>query len=98
MGSTSSLINLLVNLFVGLAIGANVLTARYHGAKQEKDLSETVHTTVALSLVCGTGLAIIGVLVARPILVMMDTPDERSATGYNLYADLFFGNACDDAV
>ena len=89
VGSTSSLINLLVNLFVGLAIGANVLTARYHGAKQEKDLSETVHTTVALSLVCGTGLAIIGVLVARPILVMMDTPDEVLPLA-TIYMQIYF--------
>lgn len=89
VGSTSSLINLLVNLFVGLAIGANVLTARYYGAKQEKDLSETVHTTVALSLVCGTGLAIIGVLVARPILAMMDTPDEVLPLA-TIYMQIYF--------
>ena len=44
VGSNTALINLLTNLFVGLSIGSNVLTARYYGAKQEKDLKETVHT------------------------------------------------------
>ena len=51
VGSTSSLINLLVNLFVGLAIGSNVLTARYYGARKDSDVSETVHTSVAISIV-----------------------------------------------
>lgn len=46
VGSTSSLINLLVNLFIGLSVGANVLVARYYGAKHEKDLSTTVHTAM----------------------------------------------------
>ncbi len=76
VGATSSLINLLVNLFVGLAIGANVLTARYCGSRKDKDISETVHTSIALSLVCGAGLAIVGILVSHPVLALMGTPDE----------------------
>ena len=44
VGSTSSLVNLLVNLFMGLSIGANVFVARFYGARREKDLSETIHT------------------------------------------------------
>lgn len=76
VGATTSLINLLVNLFVGLAIGANVLTARYCGSHNGKDVSETVHTSIAMSLVCGMGLAIIGIFISRPILASMGTPDE----------------------
>ena len=76
VGATASLINLLVNLFVGLAIGANVLTARYYGAKRDADISQTVHTSIALSIVCGAGLAVIGILISRSILAMMGTPDE----------------------
>ncbi|MBP0980634.1 MAG: MATE family efflux transporter, partial [Oscillospiraceae bacterium] len=53
VGSTSSLINLLVNLFVGLSVGANVLAARYFAAEQEDDLSQTVHTSIMISLVGG---------------------------------------------
>ncbi len=44
VGSTSSLINLLTNLFIGFSVGANVLIARFYGAKKEKDASETVHS------------------------------------------------------
>ena len=76
VGATASLLNLLVNLFVGLAIGANVLTARYYGAKRDADISQTVHTSIALSIVCGAGLAVIGILISNPILAMMGTPDE----------------------
>lgn len=50
VGSNTALINLLTNFFMGLSIGANVLVARYFGAKNDKDLSETVHTAMMLSI------------------------------------------------
>ncbi len=74
VGSTSSLINLLINVFIGLAVGANVLIARYYGAGQEKEVSDTVHTAVLLSLVSGVFLCIIGVVLAKPLLELMGTP------------------------
>lgn len=74
VGSTSSLINLLVNLFVGISIGANVLVARYFGAKQDKDLSETVHTAMAVSVISGIFLTIVGIAGAPAILKLMKTP------------------------
>ena len=76
VGSTSSLINLLVNLFMGLSVGANVLVARFFGSGQEKDVSETVHTSVLLSLICGFFLAGFGFFMAPKLLVMMGTPAE----------------------
>lgn len=76
VGSTSSLINLMVNLFVGLSVGANVLVARYFGAKQTRDLSETIHTAITVSFISGVLLAIIGVLGAPVILGWMNTPGE----------------------
>ncbi len=76
VGSTSSLINLMVNLFVGLSVGANVLVARYFGAKQERDLSSTVHTAITLSLISGVILAIVGVVGAPIILEWMQTPGD----------------------
>ena len=76
VGSTSSLINLLVNVFIGLSVGANVLVANYIGAKQEKAVSETVHTAILLSLLCGIVLIFIGVLLAKPLLTLMGTPDD----------------------
>ncbi len=75
VGSTSSLINLLINLFIGLSVGANVLVARYYGAKQKKDLSDTIHTAMMVSLVSGVFLAIVGVIGAPTILRLMKTPE-----------------------
>ena len=76
VGSNSSLIHLFVNFFVGLSIGANVLVSNYFGAKQERHLSETVHTAMAISIVSGVVLAIIGVIFSPAILRLMQTPEE----------------------
>ncbi len=75
VGSTSSLVLLLSNLFIGLSVGVNVLAARYFGAKRGNELSKTVHTSLLLSLISGVLLTIIGVLAANPILKLMGTPD-----------------------
>ncbi len=76
VGSTSSLINLLTNLFIGLSVGANVLVARYFGAKKEEELRDTVHTAMTLSLIGGVVLTIIGVVGAPIILTWMQSPPE----------------------
>ncbi len=76
VGATTSLINLLTNLFVGLSIGANVLTARCFGASQEREVKETVHTAMTLSFFCGIVLTAIGMLGAPEILSWMQTPPE----------------------
>lgn len=76
VGATSSLINLLINVFVGMSVGSNVLVAHFYGADREEELSQTVHTSVALSLVSGVVLGIAGVVLARPLLFLMGTPDD----------------------
>ncbi|MBE5942824.1 MAG: MATE family efflux transporter [Lachnospiraceae bacterium] len=76
VGSTTSLINLLTNLFIGLSVGANVLVARYYGAKEKKHLHEVVHTAVALSLISGVILTVFGVIFTKQILVWMQTPKD----------------------
>lgn len=76
VGSTGSLINLIINVFMGLSVGTNVLVARYYGGQKQKDLSETVHTSVTLSLIGGVALVIIGIAIARPMLVLMGTPQD----------------------
>ena len=76
VGSTSSLINLLTNLFIGLSVGANVLVARYFGAKKEEELKDTIHTAMTLSLIGGVALTIIGIVGAPVILRWMQTPPE----------------------
>ncbi len=75
VGSTSSLTNLIINLFMGLSVGANVLVARYYGAGLKKDLKEMVQTAVATALVSGVILIFVGLIAAKPALVLMATPE-----------------------
>ena len=76
VGSTTALINMLTNLFMGLSIGANVTAARDYGAKREEELSRTVHTAMMLSLISGLLLTVIGVFGAGKMLEFMQTPEE----------------------
>lgn len=75
VGSTTALINVMVNLFIGVSIGTNVLAARYYAAGLKDDLHGTVHTSVMFSIVCGITMLLVGVMLARPALTLMDTPD-----------------------
>lgn len=76
VGSTSSLINLLINVFIGLSIGANVLVARYYGAKNDRDMSETIHTAITVSLMSGLFLVFLSLFTSRFWLELMGTPDD----------------------
>lgn len=75
VGSTTALINLITNLFIGLSVGANVAAARYAGAGQKDELSHTVHTSMLLSVICGLVLTAAGIPLARILLTLMQTPD-----------------------
>lgn len=74
VGSTGALINLIVTLFMGISVGANVLVSQYYGAGDKKGLHETVHTAILSSLVFGIALIAVGIALARPMLEMMETP------------------------
>lgn len=76
VGSNGSIINLLINVFMGLSVGANVLVARFFAAKQEQELRKTVHTAMTVSILCGIFVAIMGALAARQILKLMQSPPE----------------------
>ena len=76
VGSNTALINLLTNFFLGLSIGANVLVARFYGAKAEEDVRDTVHTAMLLSIFSGIILTVVGCLGARQILIWMQTPED----------------------
>lgn len=75
VGATGALTNLLINLFIGLSVGVNVLVARYYGARQEEEVSQTVHTAILISMIGGIILAVVGIAAARPLLLWMDTPE-----------------------
>lgn len=76
VGSTGSLINLLVGAFMGISVGANILIARYLGCKQNESVEKAVHTSYALSALMSVVLMIIGLALSEPLLRAMDTPDD----------------------
>lgn len=75
VGSTGSLVNLMVNLFIGFSIGANVVVARAFGANKQRDITETIHTAMLMSVMCGLLLIILGVPLAKPLLELMSSPE-----------------------
>ena len=76
VGSTTALINMFVNLFIGVSLGANVLAARFYASGKHKEMSETVHTAITFAAISGIVMALIGVLMAKPALELMGTPDD----------------------
>ena len=89
VGSTGSLINLLVNLLVGLSVGAAVATAFYFGAGKPDQVKETIHTSIALSLLGGVLFAVFGLAVSPVLLRWMDTP-EKILDQADLYLRIYF--------
>ena len=77
VGSTSSLINLFTNLFIGLSVGVNVIAARSHGANSKDDMQDIVHTSILLSFICGAALAVIGAVFAPQMLELMETTEAQ---------------------
>ena len=89
MGSTGALINLFVNVFIGFSIGTNVLVAQYFGARDEKNVHETVHTSILLGIVGGFILIVAGMVFAKPMLEWMDTPEDVLSHAV-LYMRIYF--------
>ena len=76
VGSTTALVNLMTNLFLGLSTGANVLASHYLGAGDDERVSKTVHTSMVLSVISGLILTAAGCIFADDLLAMMQTPPE----------------------
>ena len=74
VGSTTSLINLIVNLFMMTSIGVNVAVARYYGAHEPMEVSKTVSTAMTMSVIIGLFVGIFGIVASRPMLVLMESP------------------------
>lgn len=89
VGSTGSLTNLIVNLFMGLSVGANVAAARAYGAQDLKAMSHTVHTSMLISLIGGVLLTVVGVIFAPTFLEWMGTPDNVIDLA-SLYLRIYF--------
>ena len=89
VGSTTALISVFTNLFIGVSLGANVLAARFYAAGKHKEMSETVHTAITLALVSGIVMAVIGFIMTRPALELMGTPDDVIGQSV-LYMRIYF--------
>ena len=89
VGSTGSLTNLIINLFLGLSVGANVLVARFYGAGQDRELKEMVQTAIATAFGAGVVLIFVGFLVSRPALALMGTPEDVISHSV-LYMRIYF--------
>jgi len=89
VGSTGSLINLIVNLFIGLSVGTSIVVAQYLGKREFKQVQDTVHTSITISIIFGVILLFIGVLFAKPLLLMMNA-DKDVIDGAALYMRIYF--------
>lgn len=89
VGSTTALINVFTNLFIGVSLGANVLAARFYASGRQKEMSETVHTSILLALVSGVAMAIIGLIFSRGALELMGTPGDVIDQS-SLYMKIYF--------
>lgn len=74
VGSTTSLVNLLVNFFIGLSVGANITAARFRGAGDKEGLRQTVHTSMLVGLISGIFLTVLGTSLAGTLLGWMQSP------------------------
>ena len=89
VSSTGSLINLLVNVFMGLGVGASVAIARNYGARDVKAMRKAEHTAMTLALFMGIAVGVFGFVMARPLLRMMDSPPDV-IDGAALYVRIYF--------
>ena len=76
VGSNSPIVGLMVNLFVGISLGANVTIARYIGQERPKDVKKAVHTAIIISIVSGIVVGIFGICMSKPLLTLMGVPEE----------------------
>ena len=89
VGSTTALINVFTNLFIGVSLGANVLAARFYAAGRQKEMSETVHTSILLALISGIAMAVVGLIFSRGALELMGTPGDVIDQS-SLYMKIYF--------
>ncbi|MEE0806205.1 MAG: MATE family efflux transporter, partial [Acutalibacteraceae bacterium] len=76
VGTTGTVINLLVGFFVGVSSGATVIVSQFFGAEDRENVSKAVHTSMALAIVGGVVIMVVGFVSARPVLVAMSVPEE----------------------
>lgn len=89
VGSTTALVNLITNLFLGLSTSANILTSMFMGAGKNERVNKTVHTSICLSIASGLIMTVFGVIFADKLLILMNTPKEILSLS-TLYLRIYF--------
>lgn len=89
VGSTGALINLLINLFIGISIGASVLMGQAIGARDYNDAQDSLHTAMLTGFIGGIIMIFVGQVVSRPMLELMQTPDDVIELS-SLYMKIYF--------
>ena len=89
VGVNTPIINILINLFVGMSIGANVVLAKFLGAGRKEDASRTTHTAIVISVIFGIFVGIVGFLLARPFLELLNTQSDIIDMA-TLYLKIYF--------
>ena len=92
VGSSNSLINLIIGMFMGIATGAGVIISQYYGGQEEQKLHWAVHTCMTLSILGGILLTVVGIVISPTILRWMGTPEEVR-TNSVVYFRIFFGGS-----
>jgi len=90
VGSTGALTNLLINIFVGVSLGAGVVVSRRYGAGDDEGLSKAVHTSVFLGIIAGVCSLLAGLFLSKPLLMLMGTPEGKVLDGAVLYMKIIF--------
>lgn len=89
VGCNGPVINLMLNLFVGISVGTNVVIANYIGRGEKDRISKAVHTSMIIAIISGIFLLILGLFLARPILTLMNTPSDILEQAV-LYLQIYF--------
>lgn len=92
VGATGSLINLIITLFMGLSVGTTVIVAQDCGANHPDAVSRSVHTSIAVSIVGGLVVMVLGIALCKPLLIMMGTPADIIGLSV-LYMKIYFISA-----
>ena len=90
IGATSSINSLLITMFAGLSVGANVIVAHAFGARDYELLKKVIHTALSLALICSGILTIVGIIFSEPLLKVMGCPEEVLPFA-KIYMRIYFG-------
>ena len=88
VGATTSIYNVLVGLFMGISAGVDVVSSFYHGLGDKKSVKKVIDTSVILAPILGLAVCLIGIFVAEPILVLMNTPSGGVLENATIYLQI----------